>query len=104
MNTSQTTSRIAIAVAGLAAFVALSAPAQAAPAKPAAMSTAEYRAVVMRSEQLNRQYGNAVTRLTRHQFKALYDAGAHRLAPQELVALVTRSVALNRLYGLGASR
>ena len=98
MNASRS---IATAVAALAAFFALSAVSGAATTKPAAMTKAEYRALSIRSHELNRQYGNAATGLTARQFAALYAAGAGRLAPQELIALVARSVALNRMYGLG---
>jgi hypothetical protein len=100
MKASHTTSKIAAVVAAFAACCALTAAAGAASTKPAAMSKAEYRALSIRSHELNRQYGNAVTGLTAHQFAALYAAGAGRLAPQELIALVARSVALNRMYGL----
>ena len=103
MNSSRTTARIAVFLGTIVAFVVLATPAQAASSKPAAMSTAEYRALMIRSKALNERYGNAVTRLSPQQFKALYAAGGDRLAPQELVALVARSEALNRRYGLGAS-
>jgi len=100
MNALHTISRIAAPFAALAVVV----PAQAASTKPAAMSAAEYYALTVRSESLNRQHGDAVTRLSARQFEALYDAGAWRLAPQELAALVARSVALNRMYGPRGSR
>jgi hypothetical protein len=65
------------------------------------MSQAEYRATTLRGEALNRIYGNATTRLTAAQFKALYTAGGYRLSPQELAALVARGKALNTQYGGG---
>ena len=65
------------------------------------MTPFEYRALMTRSEALNKQYGNAVTALTPAQFSALYNAGADRLSPQEFNALVARSQGLDSKYGLG---
>jgi hypothetical protein len=56
-------------------------------------------ALMTRDEALNQRYGNAVTRLTPQEFKALYQAGGDRLTPQELAALVARGEALNGRYG-----
>jgi hypothetical protein len=98
MKASRTTSRIAIVIVTLAAFVAFASSAQAASARPAAMTKAEYRALMLRSEALNERYGNAVTRLSPLEFTALWQAGADRLEPQELVAAVTRGEALNEAY------
>jgi hypothetical protein len=95
MKASKTTSRIAIV---LCAFAAFASSAQASSSKPAGMTAAEYAAVVARSEALNGQYGNAVTRLSPRAFATLWKAGGHRLAPQELVALMTRSAGLNHMY------
>jgi hypothetical protein len=103
MNISRTTARIAALLGTMVVVVAVAASAQASSSKPAAMSKAEYRALMSRSEALNARYGNAVTRLSPQQFKALYAAGGDRLAPQELLALVARSEALNRRYGLGGT-
>ena len=100
MNISQTTSRIGAVVGTIGAIVVLAASAQATASKPAEMTTPEYRALVIRSEALNELHGNAVTRLSPQQFKGLYQAGANRMAPQQLAALVARSEALNRRYGL----
>ena len=67
--------------------------------RPVGVSPAEYRALLIRGEGLNKLYGNAVTRLTPAQFGSLYRNGGDRLAPQELAALVSRSEALNARYG-----
>jgi hypothetical protein len=100
VNISQTTVRIGAVLGTIGAIVVLAASAQAATSKPAGMSQPEYRALVIRSEALNKLYGNAVTRLSPQQFKELYQAGANRMAPQEFAALVARSEALDRRYGL----
>jgi hypothetical protein len=97
VNISQTTVRIG---AVLGTIGVLAASAQAATSKPAEMSQPAYRALMIRSEALNKLYGNAVTRLSPQQFKELYQAGANRMAPQESAALVARSEALNRRYRL----
>jgi hypothetical protein len=103
MKISRTTARIAALLGTMVVVAAVAASGQASSSKPAAMSKAEYQALMSRSEALNARYGNAVTRLSPQQFKALYEAGGDRLAPQELVALVARSQALNSRYGLGAT-
>src|SRR4051812_15251743 len=59
---------------GAIVVVAVAASAQASSSKPAAMSKAEYQALMSRSEALNARYGNAVTRLSPQQFKSLYEA------------------------------
>jgi hypothetical protein len=100
VNISQTTLRIGAVLGTIGAIVVLTASAQAATSKPAGMSQPEYRALMIRSEALNKLYGNAVTRLSPRQFKELYQAGTNRMAPQEFAALVARSEALNRRYGL----
>ena len=100
MNISQTTLRIGAFLGTIGAIVVLAASAQAATSKPAGMSQPEYRALMIRSEALNKRYGNAVSRLTPQQFKEVYQAGANRMAPQEFAALGARSEALNRRYGL----
>lgn len=101
MSISQTTSRIGVT---LAAIVALAASAQAATSEPSEMSRPEYRALMIRSEGLNTAHRNAVTRLSPRVFAELYQAGANRMTPQELAALVARSEALNRRYGLGRTK
>jgi hypothetical protein len=98
MKASGTTSRIAIVVGTFAVFVALASSAQAASARPAGMTKAEYQALMTRSEALNERYGNAVTRLPPDEFAAIWNAGGYRLAPQQLVALVTRGEAINEAY------
>jgi hypothetical protein len=62
------------------------------------MTKAEDRALMIRSEGLNKLYGNAVTRLSTKDFIALWNAGAWRLTPDEFNALVVRSEGLNS-YG-----
>jgi len=98
MKASGTTSRIAIVIGTLTAVVAFASSAQAASAKPAALTKAEYQALMTRSESLNEQYGNAVTRLSPLEFAAIWLAGGDRLEPQELVAAVTRGEAINDAY------
>ena len=60
MNISQTTLRIGAVLGTIGAIVVLAASAQAATSKPAGMSQPEYRALMIRSEALNKLYGNAV--------------------------------------------
>jgi hypothetical protein len=98
MKASNTTSRIAIVLCAFAASVAFASSAQGSSTKPAAMTQAEYSAVLARSQALSQQYGNAVTRLSPGQFAALWKAGGDRHEPQELVALLTRSLGLNHMY------
>jgi hypothetical protein len=100
VNISQTTVRIGAVLGTIGAIVVLAASAQAATSKPAGMNQPEYRALMIRSEALNKLYGNAVPRLSPLVFKELYQAGANRMSPQESAALVARSEALNRRYGL----
>src|SRR5262249_14674033 len=57
---------------------------------PEGMTKAQYRALHIRSEALNKRYGNAVTRLSPSQFAAYWKAGAWRLSPHEFNALVVR--------------
>jgi hypothetical protein len=98
MKASKTTFRIAIVLGTAAAFAAFASSAFATSAKPAAMTHAEYQALTARSQRLNDRYGNAVTRLSPVEFTALWQAGGHRMDPDELVALVTRSEAINEAY------
>jgi hypothetical protein len=98
MKASKTTFRIAIVLGTAAAFAAFASSAFATSAKPAAMTHAEYQALTARSQMLNDRYGNAVTRLSPVEFTALWQAGGHRMDPDELVALVTRSEAINEAY------
>ncbi len=55
---------------------------------------------MIRSEALNKLHGNAVTSRSQQQFKAVDQADASGMAPQAFAALVTRSEALDRRYGL----
>ena len=93
--------RVAALLTAVAALAFFAGSVQAANSRPAGMTKAEYRALMIRGGALNKLYGNAVTRLSPQQFKELYEAGANRMAPQEFAALVARSEALNRRYGLG---
>jgi hypothetical protein len=65
------------------------------------MGTAEYQALMHRSDALNRLYGNAVTALSPQQFKSLYESGLGNMTPQEQAALIARSQGLNQTYGGG---
>jgi hypothetical protein len=85
-----TAHRIAAVVLAIAALTSLTGVAQAAASKPDGMSTAEYRALMLRSEALNEKY-----RLG--EWKGV-PAG---MTPPEYRALVIRSEALNKKYGLG---
>jgi hypothetical protein len=92
--------RVAALLTAIAALAFFAASVQAANSRPAGMTKAEYRALLIRSEALNKLYGNAVTRLSSQQFKELYRARANRMAPQQFAALAARSEALNSRYGL----
>ena len=92
--------RVAALLTAVAAIAFFAGSVQAANSRPAGMPKAAYRALMLRSEALNKLYGNAVTRLSPQQFKEFYQAGANRMAPQEFAALVARSEALDRRYGL----
>jgi hypothetical protein len=90
MKIRSTSQSIAAVVVAIAALTALTGVAQAATSKPAQMSKAEYRALMLRSEALNEKYQlgdwkGAPTGMT---------AAAYR-------ALVLRSEAMNKHYGLG---
>ena len=82
------THRIAAVLAAIVALAAVSGVAQA--ARPAGMSKAEYRALVLRSEGLNEKY-----RL------GAWKGVPQGMSPQEYRALMLRSEALNKQYGLG---
>jgi hypothetical protein len=82
------THRIAAVLAAIVALAAVTGVAQA--ARPAGMSKAEYRALVLRSEGLNEKY-----RL------GAWKGVPQGMAPQEYRALMLRSEALNKQYGLG---
>ena len=83
MTSSTNTRRLAAVAAVLAAFLCLAAVAQA--QRPAGMSKAEYRALMLRSEALNLAGERSST------------------SPAAYRALMLRGEALNRKYGLGGS-
>jgi hypothetical protein len=87
---SSKTHRIAAVLAAIVALAAVTSVAQAATSKPAGMSKAEYRALVIRSEALNEKYrlGN-------------WKGVPQGMTPAEYRALMIRSEALNKHYGLG---
>jgi hypothetical protein len=82
------THRIAAVLAAIVALAAVTGVAQA--ARPAGMSKAEYRALVLRSEGLNEKY-----RL------GAWKGVPQGMSPQEYRAVMLRSEALNKQYGLG---
>ena len=57
MNIASTIGRIAAVLATVSALTALAGVAQAGTSTPTSMSTAEYRALMLRSEALNQKYG-----------------------------------------------
>jgi hypothetical protein len=87
---SSKTHRIATVLAAIVALAAITGTAQAATSKPAGMSKAEYRALMLRSEGLNEQY-----RLG--EWKGVPKG----MTPAEYRALTIRSEALNEKYRLG---
>ena len=87
---SSKTHRIATVLAAIVALAAVTSVAQAATSKPAGMSKAEYRALVIRSDALNQKYGLG-------EWKGVPQG----MTPAEHRALVIRSEALNKQYGLG---
>lgn len=91
MNISSIIHRLTLMVAGVAVLMALAATAQAAQPRPVGMSKAEYRALLLRGEALNRMYG--------HDVKSDKPAG---MTAAEYRALWLRSQALNKKYGLGS--
>ena len=84
--------RVAALLTAVAALVFFAGSVQAANSRPAGMTKAEYRALMLRSEALNRQYG--------------LGSGTYKPAAmgwQEHRALALRSKALNAKYGLGGA-
>ena len=63
--------RVAALLTAAAALAFFAGPVQAASSRPAGMTKAEYRALMLRSEGLNRRYGNEATRLSPRQFTEL---------------------------------
>jgi hypothetical protein len=93
VNIASTIGRIAAVLATVSALTALAGVAQAGTSRPQSMSKAEYRALMLRSEALDRTYG----------------PGPQRAVPQgmtaaEYRALMLRSEALNQKYGLGKQK
>jgi hypothetical protein len=88
--TTSITHKIAVVLAALVALVAFTSIAQAGSSKPAVMTKAEYRALVLRSQALNEKY-----RLG--EWKNVPKG----MTPAEYHALMARSEGLNEKYGLG---
>ena len=88
--TSSITHKIAVVLAALVALVAFTSIAQAGSSKPAGMTKAEYRALVLRSQALNEKY-----RLG--EWKNV----PRGMTAAEYHALMARSEGLNKKYGLG---
>jgi len=86
------THRVAALLTAVAALASFAGSAQAANSRPAEMTKAEHRALMLRSEALNRQYG-----LGSETSKPAAMGG------QEYRALGLRSQALNAKYGLGVA-
>ena len=85
--------RVAALLTAVAALAFFAGSVQAANSRPAGMTKAEYRALMLRSEALNRQYQ--------------LGSGTNKPAAmgrQEYRALVIRSKALNAKYSLGGAR
>ena len=84
--------RVAALLTAVAALALFAGSVQAANSRPAGMTKAEYRALTLRGEALNRQYG--------------LGSGTYKPAAmgwQEYRALVLRGKALNAKYGLGGA-
>ncbi len=92
MSTSTRTRRIAALLSTIGALLALVGSAQAATSKPAGMSKAEYRALMIRSQALNDKYGVG---------KPVGKPAA--MSQAEYRALMIRSRALNAKYGVGTT-
>ena len=75
--------RVAALLTAVAALAFFAGAVQAAKSHPAGMTKAEYRALMLRSEALNRQHGLGMTN-------------------NEYRAMMLRSEALNRQYRLGS--
>ena len=92
MSNSSRTRRIAALLSTIGALLILGGTAQAATSKPAGMSKAEYRALMIRSQALNDKYrlGGST-------------AKPAAMSTAEYRALMIRSQALNDKYGLGGS-
>ena len=84
--------RVAALLTAVAALAFFAGSVQAGNSRPAGMTKAEYRALTLRSEALNRQYGLG---------SGIYKPAA--MGWHEYRALVLRSRALNAKYGLGGA-
>jgi len=84
MTTSTHISRILVLVTTIGALLLFAGTASAS-SRPASMSKAEYRALMLRSQALNEKYG-----------------GGQGMTKAEYRALMLRSTALNKKYHLGA--
>jgi hypothetical protein len=84
--------RVAALLTAVAALAFFAGSVQAANSRPAGMTNAEYRALMLRSEALNEKHGLAKWAVSPPSMSAV----AYR-------ALMLRSEALNRKYGLGGS-
>jgi hypothetical protein len=92
MTTSIRTHGITALLTVIAALAVFAGSAQAANSRPAGMTKAEYRALLLRGEALNQQYGLG--------YGTSKPAG---MTWPEFRALMLRSEALNAKYGLGGS-
>ena len=85
--------RVAALLTAVAALAFFTGSVQAANSRPVGMTKAEYRALMLRSEALNQQYGLG---------SGTYKPTA--MGRQEYRALALRSKALNAKYGLSGAR
>jgi hypothetical protein len=109
MATSKQISRILVLVTTIGVLMLLAGPASAS-SKPAGMTKAEYRALMLRSHALNEKYGLGQS-MTKAEYRALmlrsqalnekYGLG-QGMTKAEYRALMLRSEALNKKYQLGA--
>ena len=90
MKISRTTYRISAIAGTIGVALALAAPLQASSSKPAGMSKAEYRALLLPSQALNKRYHLGAYQLPRNMTAAEYRA------------LMLRSAALNKRYQPGS--
>ena len=91
MTISRTTCRVGVIIGTIGVTLALAAPIQAASSKPAGMSKAAHRALMLRSEALNKKY-----------HLGSYSRAAYGPTAPEYRALMIRSEALNKRYHLGS--
>ena len=103
--------RVAALLTAVAALAFFAGSVQAANSRPAGMTKAEYPALMLRSEALNRQYGvgsgtyKPGTIGWQEEYRALVlrSKALNAKYGQEYRALVLRSKALNAQYGLGGA-